>query len=80
MVLMLPFARAEPDFILAQASELLVSQASGQVRSVLGEVRPKSINLNNEKPGLQLNGSVTGLDSLYLRPAHVTEIVKVRKH
>jgi hypothetical protein len=71
-----PFTRAEADFIWARASESLVGKASGQVRSVLGDVRPTSIYLRNEVPGLQFNPAVTGLDALNLRPGHVTQMVK----
>jgi hypothetical protein len=71
-----PYTNAEADFIWAKVSESLVSKASGQVRSILGEVRPNSIYLTSEVPGLQFNLGVTGLDALYLRPGHATQIVK----
>jgi hypothetical protein len=69
-----PFTQAEADLIWAKASDSLVNQASGQVRSVLGEVRPTNIYLNREVPGLQMNPAVFGLDELYLLPGHVTTI------
>jgi hypothetical protein len=70
-----PFTSEQADWIWAKTSESLVGKASGQVRSVLGEVRPTSIYLNKELPGLQANPDVTGLESLYLWPAHVTKMV-----
>jgi filamentous hemagglutinin len=70
-----PFTSSEADMIWAKTSELLVGQANGQVRAVLGNVRPASIYMTREILGVSLNPSITGLDWLYLQPAHVTKIV-----
>ena len=70
-----PFTSAEVDFIWRKTSESFVSQGSGQVRSLLGEVRPNSIYLTDEIPALHANPAVTGLDALQLRSPHVTQII-----
>ncbi len=62
-----PFTRAEAVQIWDHVSTNMIQQASGQVRSVLGQVRPASI-YRAEQVELMMNSKITGLDELYLKP------------
>ena len=71
-----PFTRAEVNLIWRRTSESFVMQGGGQVRSLLGEVRPNSIYRTVELPATQTNPALTGMDQLQLRLPHVTQIIK----
>ncbi|MFA6302696.1 MAG: hypothetical protein WC627_06140 [Legionella sp.] len=63
-----PFTREQVVDIWSSVSKSLTEQASGQVRSLLGQVRPKSIYLSQEMQELYMNKRVLGIDEIYLKP------------
>lgn len=63
-----PYTSAEADAIWGEVSGRMVGQASGQVRSVLGQVRPMSVYNRYELPALRENSQILGLDPLQVRP------------
>ncbi|CAM4456335.1 MAG: hypothetical protein LEGION0403_FIIPPAGN_02771 [Legionella sp.] len=67
-----PFSRTEAAQIWGDVSKLFTRQASGQIRSLIGQVRPQSIYQSQELLELSMNPRVTGIDKLYLRPRFET--------
>ena len=63
-----PVSQVEAAQIWSRVSQSAVSQASGQVRAVLGSVRPSSVYYNVELPGVMQNPRIIGIDELYLSP------------
>lgn len=67
-----PFNRTQAAKIWGEVSKLFTQQASGQVRTLIGQVRPNSIYQTQELSELRMNPKVTGIDELYLRPKFET--------
>lgn len=62
-----PFTFKEAIKIWEGVSTKMVQQSSGQVRSVIGQVRPTSI-YRAEQSEILMNTKITGLDELHLKP------------
>jgi len=65
-----PFTFKEAVQIWEGVSTKLTQQASGQVRSIIGQVRPISI-YRSEQSEILMNRRITGLDELYLKPRFI---------
>jgi hypothetical protein len=65
-----PFTRSQVAEIWRETSRSFTRGASGQVRAVLGAVKPDSIYSTIEVPELRINPNVTGVDELYLHPRY----------
>jgi hypothetical protein len=65
-----PFTFKESIQIWEGVSSKMVQQASGQVRSLIGQVRPASI-YRSEQSEILMNNKITGLDELYLSPRYI---------
>lgn len=63
-----PFTPEQATKIWGDVSTLMARQASGQVRTLLGQVRPRSIYMTNELSELMSNPKVIGIDEAYLKP------------
>ena len=66
-----PFTPDEATKIWADTSTLMARQAAGQVRSLLGQVRPRSIYMANELPELYNNVNVIGIDESNIKPKYI---------
>jgi hypothetical protein len=64
-----PFSRNQTLQIWSDVSTGMIQQASGQVRSLVGEVNPASI-YRQEQAELFVNKNITGLDELNLKPRY----------
>ena len=62
-----PFTRAEAGQIWEQVSTKMIQQASGQVRSLIGQVRPASI-YRAEQSEILMNNRILGFDELHIKP------------
>ena len=65
-----PFSKNEALQIWDNVSTKMIQQASGQVRAVIGQVRPESI-YRAEQAEIFMNNKITGLDELNLKPRYV---------
>lgn len=66
-----PFTPEESTKIWGDVSTLMARQASGQVRTLLGQVRPRSIYMTNELSEIMNNSKVLGIDEMYLKPRFI---------
>jgi hypothetical protein len=67
-----PFNRDQATNIWRDVSRSYTQQASGQARSVLGQVRPSSIYQSQELQELRMNPRILGIEELYLKPKFET--------
>ncbi len=63
-----PFTRAEASALWARVSHEFASQASGQVRVLVGRVSPNSVYATVERPVLAENPNVLGVEEIPLLP------------
>ena len=64
-----PFSQVEARQIWTNVSTNMIQDASGQVRSLIGEVSPSSV-YRAEQAELMINKNVLGLDELNLKPRY----------
>ena len=67
-----PFTRDQATNIWRDVSRSYTQQASGQARSLLGQVRPNSIYQSQELQELRMNPRILGFEELYLKPKFET--------
>ena len=66
-----PFTQLEARAIWASVSRSASAQAGGQVRALLGQVRPSSTYQMHELPTLLDNPKVLGIDRLYMKSRYL---------
>ncbi|MCW5590233.1 MAG: hypothetical protein KIT27_11305, partial [Legionellales bacterium] len=62
-----PFSQTEAREIWSKVSTQMIQHASGQVRSLIGEVNPSSV-YRAEQSEIFMNSNILGLDELNLKP------------